>query len=72
MTTGNSSSNFGGPYHPISRPALLLDFANSERVDQRVLFTRASIATRVNKNLFDLWVELLQHGQRQLRQVTGV
>jgi len=33
---------------PASRPALLLDFANSLYVDPRITFTRASAATRVN------------------------
>jgi hypothetical protein len=31
--------------YPNLRPTLLLDFANSGRLDQRVTFTRASTAT---------------------------
>jgi hypothetical protein len=34
---------------PTLRPSLLLDFANSEQVDPRITFTRASSATRTNK-----------------------
>lgn len=37
---------------PTSRPALLLDFENSQQVDPRITFTRASSATRVNKEGF--------------------
>ena len=34
---------------PVIRPSLNLDFANSETVDPRITFTRASTATRTNK-----------------------
>ena len=34
---------------PTLRPSLLLDFANSEYVDPRITFTRASTATRINE-----------------------
>ncbi len=37
---------------PFIRPSLLLDFANSESVDVRVTFSRASSAMRVNRNGF--------------------
>lgn len=36
--------------YPDIRPSLLLDFANSERVDPRITFTRSTTATRTNKN----------------------
>jgi hypothetical protein len=35
---------------PQIRPSLLLDFANSESVDNRITFTRASAATRYDSN----------------------
>lgn len=34
--------------YPTIRPSLLLDFANSGRVDPRIEFTRATTATRIN------------------------
>lgn len=34
--------------HPVVRPTLNLDFANSQTVDPRITFTRASTATRTN------------------------
>ncbi|MCB8748314.1 hypothetical protein LHU53_15545 [Rhodoferax sp. U2-2l] len=34
--------------HPLVRPTLILDFANSQMVDPRITFTRVSTATRVN------------------------
>jgi hypothetical protein len=35
---------------PVVRPSLMLDFANSQAVDPRISFYRASSATKINKN----------------------
>ena len=37
-----------GAAYPVIRPSLNLDFVNSQSVDSRITFTRASTATRIN------------------------
>lgn len=37
---------------PVAAPTLNLDFANSQSLDERITFTRASVGTYVNKNGF--------------------
>jgi hypothetical protein len=50
VTLPNSLIPLTSSSYPTVRPSLNLDFANSQSVDPRITFTRASTATRVNAN----------------------
>jgi hypothetical protein len=45
----SSGGEVSNTFHPVIRPSLNLDFANTKQLDSRITFTRASTATRVNE-----------------------